>query len=246
MRLVLDTSVLIADPTCVLEFEDADVVVPLTVVEELDGLKTRPDDVGRAATHGAADARGAARAPRRIARPPGAHRQRHRHAADRDQQHPPAPADRARPRPVGTDNRIIGAAIGQSDFGPTTMVSNDAALRIKAAHLGVSAAEHRLTRGATTIARPSGGRRSTPPTRRSTASTPPERSPPMRSRPRPPSSSARTSSPCCAADRSRRWSARSTTSSSCCRKRCPRRGGCGRAARSSGSRSSSCSIPTSR
>ncbi len=44
------------------------------------------------------------------------------------------------------DNRIIGAAIGQADFGPTTMVSNDAALRIKAAHLGVSAAEHRLTR----------------------------------------------------------------------------------------------------
>ena len=48
-RLVLDTSVLIADPTCVLEFTNADVVVPLTVVEELDGLKSRSDDVGRAA-----------------------------------------------------------------------------------------------------------------------------------------------------------------------------------------------------
>ncbi|MGB9348119.1 MAG: PIN domain-containing protein, partial [Ilumatobacteraceae bacterium] len=48
-RLVVDTSVLIADPTCVLEFTDADVVVPLTVVEELDGLKSRTDDVGRAA-----------------------------------------------------------------------------------------------------------------------------------------------------------------------------------------------------
>ena len=48
-RLVLDTSVLIADPTCVLEFCDADVVIPLTVVEELDGLKSRADDVGRAA-----------------------------------------------------------------------------------------------------------------------------------------------------------------------------------------------------
>ncbi|HSM67827.1 MAG TPA: PhoH family protein, partial [Ilumatobacteraceae bacterium] len=36
--------------------------------------------------------------------------------------------------------------IGQSDFGPTTMISNDAALRIKAAHLGVPAAEHRRTR----------------------------------------------------------------------------------------------------
>src|SRR6187399_1767042 len=48
-RLVVDTSVLIADPTCVLELTDADVVIPLTVVEELDGLKNRLDDVGRAA-----------------------------------------------------------------------------------------------------------------------------------------------------------------------------------------------------
>ena len=48
-RIVLDTSVLIADPACVHSFGDVDVVIPLTVVEELDGLKTRPDDVGRAA-----------------------------------------------------------------------------------------------------------------------------------------------------------------------------------------------------
>jgi PhoH-like ATPase len=146
MRLVLDTSVLIADPTCVLEFEDSDVVVPLTVVEELDGLKTRPDDVGRAARtalrtleelrvrHG-----GSLAAPVPTGNGTGTLQieinniRRHlliEHGLD----------------PSVPDNRIIGAAIGQSDFGPTTMVSNDAALRIKAAHLGVSAAEHRLTR----------------------------------------------------------------------------------------------------
>ena len=51
--------------------------------------------------------------------------------------------------PASPDNRIIGAALGQAERGPTTMVSNDAALRIKAAHLGVIAAEHRRT-GATT------------------------------------------------------------------------------------------------
>ena len=45
--------------------------------------------------------------------------------------------------PASPDNRIIGAALGQAEHGPTTMVSNDAALRIKAAHLGVDAAEHR-------------------------------------------------------------------------------------------------------
>ena len=40
------------------------------------------------------------------------------------------------------DNRIIGAALGQASHAPTRMVSNDAALRIKAAHLGVEATEH--------------------------------------------------------------------------------------------------------
>ena len=145
-RLVLDTSVLIADPTCVLEFHDADVVVPLTVVEELDGLKHRTDDVGRAA------------------------RTALRTLEDLRVQHG---GSLATPVPTGNgastlqieinnirkhlliehglkpdvpDNRIIGAAIGQSDYGPTTIISNDAALRIKAAHLGVDAAEHRPTR----------------------------------------------------------------------------------------------------
>ncbi len=145
-RLVVDTSVLIADPTCVLEFCDADVIVPLTVVEELDGLKSRPDDVGRSA-------RTALRTLEEL---------RVAHGGSLAQ---PVPTGNGTATlqieinnirkhllvehgldPSVPDNRIIGAAIGQSDFGPTTMVSNDAALRIKAAHLGVDAAEHRLTR----------------------------------------------------------------------------------------------------
>ena len=144
-RIVLDTSVLVADPGCVLTFDGADVVVPLTVVEELDGLKTRADDVGRSA-------RSALRTLEDL---------RVRHGGSL-----------ARPVPVGQDstlqieinqirqhlliehgldpgvpdNRIIGAALGQAETGPTLMVSNDAALRIKAAHLGVAAAEHRPIR----------------------------------------------------------------------------------------------------
>jgi PhoH-like ATPase len=47
--VVLDTSVLIADTNCLLAYPDCDIVIPLTVIEELDGLKSRPDDVGRAA-----------------------------------------------------------------------------------------------------------------------------------------------------------------------------------------------------
>jgi PhoH-like ATPase len=145
-RLVLDTSVLIADPTCVLEFRDADVVIPLTVVEELDGLKSRNDDVGRAArtalrtleelrvTHGGSLANpvptGADNATLQIEINNIRKHLLIEHGLD----------------PTVPDNRIIGAAIGQADLGPTTMISNDAALRIKAAHLGVSAAEHQLTR----------------------------------------------------------------------------------------------------
>ena len=145
-RLVVDTSVLIADPTCVLEFTDADVVVPLTVVEELDGLKSRTDDVGRAArtalrtleelrvTHGGSLAEPV---------PTGNGTTTLQIEINNIRKHLLVEHGLA---PSVPDNRIIGAAIGQSDFGATTMISNDAALRIKAAHLGVDAAEHRLTR----------------------------------------------------------------------------------------------------
>jgi PhoH-like ATPase len=145
-RVVLDTSVLVADPTSITSFGPCDVVVPLTVIEELDGLKTRPDDVGRSARaalraleelrveHG-----GSLAAPVPIGGEGGTIQieingiRKHlliEHGLD----------------PTVPDNRIIGAALGQTDLGPTTMVSNDAALRIKAAHLGVAAAEHRPTR----------------------------------------------------------------------------------------------------
>ncbi|MBA3287774.1 MAG: PhoH family protein [Acidimicrobiia bacterium] len=147
LRVVLDTSVLIADPSCIASFGDTDVVIPLTVVEELDGLKTRPDDVGRAARaalRGIEDLR--LRHGGSLAHPVdlggGSSLQieingvrKHllvEHGLD----------------PANPDNRIIGAALGQAERGPTTMVSNDAALRIKAAHLGVDAAEHRPTRRA--------------------------------------------------------------------------------------------------
>jgi PhoH-like ATPase len=143
---VVDTSVLIADPHCVQTFGSAALIIPLTVVEELDSLKTRPDDVGRAA-------RTALRSIEEL---------RILHGGSL-----------ADPVPLGDgtvqieingiqrhlliehgldvnvpDNRIIGAALGQLAHGPTTMLSNDAALRIKAAHLGVAAAEHLPTRSA--------------------------------------------------------------------------------------------------
>jgi PhoH-like ATPase len=143
-RIVLDTSVLVADPGCLHSFPGCDVVIPLTVVEELDGLKSRPDDVGRAA-------RTALRTIEDLRRQAGGFI------------HQPVPLG---PDPHGAtlhievngiqrmtlldnglnpdipDNRIIGAALGQSLIAPTQIISNDAGLRIKAAHLGLVAAEH--------------------------------------------------------------------------------------------------------
>jgi PhoH-like ATPase len=145
---VLDTSVLIADPDCFGSMGDVDIVIPLTVVEELDGLKTRPDDVGRSA-------RAALRALEEMrmraggslvsaiavrAGTPGDGTIRielngiqthllNEHGLD----------------PAKDDNRIIGAALGQQAHGHTRLVSNDAALRIKAAHLGLEAVEHQPT-----------------------------------------------------------------------------------------------------
>jgi PhoH-like ATPase len=143
-RVVLDTSVLVADPGCLTEFRGNDVVVPLTVVEELDGLKTRLDDVGRAARaalRSIEDLRmrggGSLADPLRL--DDHGHEGSVRIEVNGIQHHllvehgldPSVP-----------DNRIIGAALGQARHARTVVVSNDAALRIKAAHLGLEAAPH--------------------------------------------------------------------------------------------------------
>lgn len=143
-RVVLDTSVLIADPSCLLHFHGVDVVVPLTVIEELDGLKTRLDDVGRSARTALrtiedlrVSAGGSLATAVAVSSLPGAATLQieingvQRHLLESYGLDPTVP-----------DNRIIGAALGQRHHGPTTIISNDAALRIKAAHLGLEAAPH--------------------------------------------------------------------------------------------------------
>jgi PhoH-like ATPase len=142
--VVLDTSVLVGDPGCLDSFAGCDVVIPFTVIEELDSLKTRPDDVGRAARTALRTieehrvrAGGSLATPFSIGDPAAEGTlqveingvQKHlliEHGLD----------------PNVPDNRIIGAALGQAMHAPTQMVSNDAALRIKAAHLGLQAMEH--------------------------------------------------------------------------------------------------------
>lgn len=43
---VLDTNVLIHNPNCLEKFEENNIYIPFPVIEELDGLKTRPGEVG--------------------------------------------------------------------------------------------------------------------------------------------------------------------------------------------------------
>ena len=153
--MVLDTSVLISDPDAIWAFPGADTVIPLVVVEELDQQKSRLDDVGRAAravirsieelrTANGGDIRTAVALPTggtlRI-ETNGLHLNEIReHGLD----------------PAKNDNRILAASLGQAAHGRTVVVSNDAALRIKAAQLGLEAIEHQRLRGRSALERPVG------------------------------------------------------------------------------------------
>jgi PhoH-like ATPase len=154
-RMVLDTSVLISDPDSITAFPGADAVIPLVVVEELDQHKGRMDDVGRAA-------RAVIRAIEEL-----------RVANNGDIRTPVALPNGGTLRietnglhlneirehgldPTKNDNRILAASLGQAVHGRTIVVSNDAALRIKAAQLGLEAMEHQRLRGRTAFERPVG------------------------------------------------------------------------------------------
>jgi PhoH-like ATPase len=140
--VVLDTSVLVADPAAIHEFGGCALKVPLTVIEELDGLKTRTDGVGQTARE----------ALRRI--------EALRVSAGGSLVEPleldhggtlavvlngisqPLLAEHYLD-PSNPDNRIIGTALGLQHRGTAVeVVSNDAALRIKAAHVGLAAKEY--------------------------------------------------------------------------------------------------------
>jgi PhoH-like ATPase len=133
---VLDTCVLLADPHAIHRFDEHDVVLPLVVIEELDRKKTAMDDVGRNARlalrlieelrvqHGGglSDA---------VPLPSGGtFRIESNHV---DVQLPPY-LD-----PHKADHRILAVAMGLEG----TLVTKDAALRIKSAQLGVETEDYR-------------------------------------------------------------------------------------------------------
>src|SRR5918996_1924814 len=152
--VVLDTCVLLADPDSLYAFGDADIVIPLTVIEELDGHKSRLDDVGRAA--------------RTVVR----NLERLRVESGGDFREPVALHTGGTVRvainglvvehlaahglnPDKADNRILAAALGLTEDGTASVkvVSADAALRIKASQLGLAAEDyHRASKGRDALA----------------------------------------------------------------------------------------------
>lgn len=141
--VVLDTCVLLADPDSLYAFGDADIVIPLTVIEELDGHKSRLDDVGRAARAVVRDLErlrvesgGDFREP--VDLPTGGTLRVAINGLvlERVAAHGLNP-DKA-------DNRILAAALGLTEEGAVRVkiVSADAALRIKASQLGLVAEDY--------------------------------------------------------------------------------------------------------
>ena len=158
--VVLDTSSLISDPEAVFAFAGCDTVIPLTVVEELDSLKSRRDDVGRSArevVRTIEELRTGNGGDIRTAVPlPGGGTLR----IETNGLHLDEVSDRGLD-PAKADNRILAAALGQASHFPertVTIVSNDAALRIKAAQLGLGAREHHRGRVLPAGQRPAGWR----------------------------------------------------------------------------------------
>jgi PhoH-like ATPase len=139
---VLDTCVLLADPTALLRFEEHDVVLPLVVVEELDRKKTLMDEVGANARrairlleeHGAS-LPGGLLDP--VALPGGGTLRIELNGVASERL--PIVLD-----PTTPDHRILSSCLELSGGAvPTVLVTKDASLRIKGAQLGVTVQDYR-------------------------------------------------------------------------------------------------------
>lgn len=140
--VVLDTCVLVADPTALDSYPGCDVVLPLTVIEELDAHKRRQDEVGRAArlTVRRIEALrqqngGSLRTPAELPQDSTLRIETNGLQLDVLDSYS---LDRAKP-----DNRILAAALGLRSHGADVrVVSLDVALRVKASQLDLVAEDY--------------------------------------------------------------------------------------------------------
>lgn len=133
---VIDTNVLVHDPEALLRFEDNEIVLPIAVIEELDGLKRGQGEIP-ASVRQALRLIDSFREQGNLSRGvplPGGGSLRVETAGD--------PAARER---LSADNTIIMTAVtlGAHSRQPVVLVSKDLAVRIKAEALGVAAQNYR-------------------------------------------------------------------------------------------------------
>ncbi len=132
---VIDTNVLVHDPEALLRFEENEIVLPIAVIEELDGLKRGHGEIPtsvRQALRLIDSFREQGNLSRGVPLPSG--------GSLRVETTEDAP--RAR---VSADNSIIMTAVklGAHSRQPVVLVSKDLAVRIKAEALGVAAQDYR-------------------------------------------------------------------------------------------------------
>src|SRR5512137_693881 len=133
---VIDTNVLVHDPEALLRFEDNEIVLPIAVIEELDGLKRGQGEIPtsvRQALRLIDSFREQGNLSRGVPLPHG--------GSLRVETADESPA---RPR-TSADNSIIMTAVklGAHSRQPVVLVSKDLAVRIKAEALGVAAQDYR-------------------------------------------------------------------------------------------------------
>lgn len=138
---ILDTSVLVHDPQALNVFEDNDIIIPIAVLEEIDGHKKRQDEVGRNARRISAildklRSRGHLDTGVSLGEGQGIIRVELNH---QEIDRLPSTLDR-----VKVDNRIIAVALAlkQSFSGPVVLVTKDINMRIKADALGIQAEDY--------------------------------------------------------------------------------------------------------
>lgn len=140
--VVLDTCVLVADPSSIDAYPGCDIVLPLTVIEELDAHKRRQDEVGRAARltvrriEALRQANGGSlRTPAALPDDSTLRIETNGLKLDVLDEYS---LDRAKP-----DNRILAAALGMRSHGADVrVVSLDVALRVKASQLDLVAQDY--------------------------------------------------------------------------------------------------------
>jgi PhoH-like ATPase len=177
---VLDTNVLMHDPTALFRFEEHDVFMPMTVLEELDNGKKGTSEVARNARQVSRfineliEAHGAERIERglKLVRPKGLNLRRESQIGRLLFQTSAGDPAKSRMK-VMPDNQILAAIVALHQQHPQTdvvLVSKDINLRIKASIFGVPRRTTRMTARSMTSACSTPGTRRCRPT--SGASTP--------------------------------------------------------------------------